>query len=45
MFQSPMAFVVHIWQTHPLLLYLSLLNPVNLLREGKHHTNLVQKQW
>jgi hypothetical protein len=40
-----MAFVVHIWQTHALLLYLSLWNPVEPLHEGKCHTKLVQKQW
>ena len=43
-FKSPMAFVVHLWQTQALLLYLSLLNPDELLSEGKCRTNLVQKQ-
>ena len=44
-FKTPTAFVVHIWQTHALAPYLSLLNPVEMLCEGKCHTNLVQKQW
>ena len=44
-FKSPMAFVVHIWQTHALPPYLSLLNPDEPPHEGKHNTNLVQKQW
>ena len=30
-FKFPTAFVVHIWQTHALLLYLSLWNPVKPL--------------
>jgi hypothetical protein len=37
--------VVHIWQTHVLPLYLSLLKPIEPPSEGKHHTDLVQKQW
>ena len=45
---SPMLqntyFVVNIRQTHILLPYLSLLNPEEPLSEGKHNTNLVQKQ-
>ena len=41
-FKTPM---VHIWQTHALPPYLSPLNPAKLPHEGKHHTNLVQKQW
>ena len=41
----PTAFAVYIWQTHALSPYLSLLNPVDPLHEGKCHTNLVQKQW
>ena len=44
-FKSPTAFVVHIWQTHALPPYLSLLNPDELPCEGKCNTNLVQKQW
>jgi hypothetical protein len=36
--------VVHIRQTCALPPYLSLLNPVKPLCEGKHNTNLVQKQ-
>jgi hypothetical protein len=44
-FKSPVAFVVHTWQTHALWPYLSLLNPDELPCEGKHNTNLVQKQW
>jgi hypothetical protein len=43
--QTPTAFVVRIWQTQALPLYLSLLNPVEPPREEKQHTNLVQKQW
>jgi hypothetical protein len=35
--KSPMAFVVHIWQTYTLILYFSLLNTVELLLEGNHH--------
>jgi hypothetical protein len=37
--------VVHIWQTHTLLPYLSLLNPDEPQGEGNRNTNLVQKQW
>ena len=48
-FKSPMAFVVHIRQTHALLPYLSLWNlvesPREDKREDKHHTNIAQKQW
>jgi hypothetical protein len=44
-FKLPMAFVLHIWQTHALPLHLSLLNPDRLPRKGKRNTNLVQKQW
>jgi hypothetical protein len=43
-FKIPTAFWVHLWQTHALLLYLSLWNPVKLPREGKHHQKLVQNQ-
>jgi hypothetical protein len=43
--QIPMAFGVHIRQTHALTVYLSLLNPEEPPCEGKHNTNLVQKQW
>jgi hypothetical protein len=43
--KTPTAFVVHIWQTHTLLLYFSLLNAEELMYKGKHHKNLVQKQW
>jgi hypothetical protein len=43
-FKSPTAFVVHLRQTHALLPYLSLLNPDEPPREGKHNTNLVQKR-
>jgi hypothetical protein len=39
-----MAFVVHLRQIQALLLYFSLLNPDELLQEGKHNRNLVQKQ-
>jgi hypothetical protein len=35
---------VHIWQTHALPSYLSLLNPDELPQEGKCNTNLVQKK-
>jgi hypothetical protein len=38
-FKSLMAFVVHIWQTHNLPLYLSLLNPERPPCEGKRNTN------
>jgi hypothetical protein len=44
-FTFPKAFVVNIWESHILPPYLSLLNPVEPLHEGKHHTDLVQKQW
>jgi hypothetical protein len=44
-FKSPTAFVMHIWQIHVLPMYLSLLNPDEPPHEGKHNTNLVQKQW
>jgi hypothetical protein len=43
-FKSTTAFMVNIRQTYTLLLYLSLLNPDELLREGKHNTNLIQRQ-
>jgi hypothetical protein len=36
--KTPKAFVMHIWQTHTLPLYLSLLNPVKPPHERKHHT-------
>ena len=39
-----MAFVVNIWQAYTLPPYLFLLNPNEMLYEGKHNTNLVQKQ-
>lgn len=44
-FKTPIAFVVHIWRTHALMLYVSLLNPDEPLREGKCNINLVQKSW
>jgi hypothetical protein len=44
-FKSPTALVVHIWQTNTLSPYLSLLNSVEPPCEGKHHIDLVQKQW
>ena len=44
-FKSPMAIVVHMWQTHALSLYLFSLNPVEPLCEEKCYTDLVQKQW
>ena len=38
-FKTPMAFVVHTWQTHALWPYLSLLNPDELpLKENKTQT-------
>jgi hypothetical protein len=43
-FKIPTVFVVHIWQTHTLPPYPSLLNPIEPPREGKCHTNLVQRQ-
>jgi hypothetical protein len=45
MLQNPHGLVVHSWQTHDLLPYLSLLNLDGPPHEGKHNTNLVQKQW
>ena len=44
-FKSLMAFVVPIWQTCTLPLYLSLWVPEEPLREGKRNTNLVCEQW
>jgi hypothetical protein len=43
-FKSPMAFVVHLRETHTLPLYLSPLKPDEPLHRGKHNTNLDQKQ-
>jgi hypothetical protein len=43
-FKLPWPFVVHFWQSHALLPYFSLWNPVKPPREMKQRTNLVQKQ-
>jgi hypothetical protein len=43
-FQILMVLWVHFLQTHTLLLFLSLWNPVESLCEVKHHTHLVQNQ-
>jgi hypothetical protein len=44
-FKSPTAFVEYLRLTHTWPSYLSLLNPKELLCEGKCNINLVQKQW